>query len=154
MHYRRTQGITLIELLIGIAILGIIGAVAITSLSSLRGAQALKNSTASTVSVFHEARARTLASESASSYGVHIGTTELVLFQGAAYVAGNTGNKRVSLDDGVTISSISLAGGGTDVVFNRLTGGTNQNGTFVIVGTTPTAQKTITISKTGLISSN
>ena len=77
------------------------------------------------------------------------------MFVGNLYSAGHASNTVFSLNEGVEIVNISLAGGGSDVVFDRLTGETNQNGSFVIrLKSDNTASTTLTLYGTGIIETN
>lgn len=152
---RVEDGFLLIQMILALVIVGILATTIFVSLSSGREKQALANAVEETLSAFSEARSRTIAGENNTQYGVHIGSSSVTIFQGSSYSSGASTNRVVSLDNAVTITSISLSGGGSDVIFSRLTGDTTQYGTLVVKRSSTTAgQKTITIGKTGIASSN
>lgn len=149
------SGMTLIEILVVVAIAVILTGIATLSFYNFHSGQSLPNTVDEVTSLLNEARSRTLSGDSGLQYGVHIQSTSTILFSGAAYSSTSTTNKIILNDSMVVIASTTLQGGGTDIIFNKLTGETNQYGTFIIKNSaTAVGQKTITVSKTGLVSSN
>ncbi|MDD4989394.1 MAG: prepilin-type N-terminal cleavage/methylation domain-containing protein [Candidatus Pacebacteria bacterium] len=145
------KGFSILEFLVVIAIFAIIASLTFTSFASLRQSKNLDTEALSLLSLLEKARADTLGSQGASQYGVHFETTKAVLFIGAAYVSGNSSNITMTINPLMQISSISLTGGGSDIVFDRLSGKTAQSGTIILsLISTPTSLKTITIGTTGL----
>lgn len=134
-----SEGFTLIEILIVVAIIAVVTLVALASLSTLQRQVDITSSSQNIISVLHLARSKTLASEGANSYGVHFETSQYVLFTGTSYSSSDTNNKVYSLS-GVQISQINLAGGGSEVVFDRIQGTTSENGNIVLVSTTNASQ--------------
>ncbi len=150
-----SAGFALLQMIIVVVIIAVISTVVVYNLSAYRTSQALKNAEDDIASLLGQARAQTLSSQNSSQYGVHLQSTKAALFTGAAYSSGASTNKEIIFDTAVTLASISLSGGGADVVFNRLTGETSQYGTATVqLVSDSTKTKTITISKTGLISGN
>ncbi len=147
---RYNQGITAIELLVVMGIVLVIGAITVPSLVSFRKDQALQNTTNAIVSLLQEARAKTLASYNNTVYSVVVDTTSATLFTGTIYNAQEVTNKIVSYESPVVRQSITLSGGGSTIIFDRLKGTTAQHGTLV-VGITGGASKTITLSPSGVI---
>ncbi len=151
----KNAGIMLMELLIGVLIIIILSGVVAVSFSSYSREQALENSAGNVEALFSEARSRTMNGDGGLSYGVHLESTQVVLFSGDTYADGAPGNKVVSLDPSVEIDSISLSGDGSDVMFDPVTGNTEEDGTFVIqkIATTVGAQL-LTVTHAGQISSS
>lgn len=150
-----SRGFTLVELLITIAIILILAGLVVSNIGTFVQGQALNNGVDETIALINEARSRTLAGENGDEYGVHLQSDKAVLFVGPTYSSSASTNKVVTLDSSIVIGSISLGGGGSDVLFDRITGDTNNYGTYIVKkSSTTTGQKTITISKTGLVSTN
>lgn len=155
IFFQKNKGFTLIELLLGLVILAIVVTIISLSFSKLNSSQALEKSVASAASIFAEARAKTLSAADDSQYGVRIEESQLVLFKGASYSAVDPNNVPLVLNPAVATRNVSLAGGGTSVVFQRLTGATLQSGSFQIyLRAATTTFETITISATGLVEEN
>ncbi len=147
------KGFTLFEIIIGVAIIGVIAAVVAYPLSNFRRAQALRGGVEDLAAFIQESRSLTLSSRDSLQYGVHLETDRAVLFSGASYNAAAASNRTMYYPAGIT-ASWSLAGSGANVIFNRLTGETDHYGTITLSLSSPTVTKTITISKLGSVDSN
>ena len=149
------RGISVIEILIVIAVIGILVAIVVPNLTRFRNEQSLKNISADIVSLLNEARNNTISSVNSSQYGVYFESGRAVLFVGSTFTEPNSTNKELSFSSAVTIQSsggISLNGGGSTVVFSRISGDTSNYGTITIqLVSDSSRQKIITIGKTGLV---
>lgn len=147
----QNRGFTVLEILIAVAILVVLGALILSPFSKFRTSQILNSETENILSLITQARENTLSSADASQYGVHFENMRAVMFKGATYSASDSNNKPISISSQAQISTISLSGGGTDVVFQRLTGKTNQSGTVTLsLKSNPTKTRVIKIESTGL----
>lgn len=150
-----TTGFTLIEIVIALAIVATITLIVSGSFSTANNREALSKKTALVLSLLEQARAQTLSAKGGVVYGVHFETTKAVLFTGPTYSAGSATNVSEPLGSLVQISNIALAGGVSDVIFQKLTGQTSQSGTIVVIlSASSTQSKTITVSATGIASVN
>ncbi len=148
-HYN--QGFTLIEILVSVAVIVLLGSAGLVSFNTSRNVRDLTTGTQTVLSVFRLAQSKTLAGENDSSWGVHLTSSQIELFQGSAY-AGGSNIKAYALPSSLQITSISLNGGGSDVVFTRVTGETTQYGTFTVnVTAAPTNSTGITIDSSGKV---
>lgn len=136
------RGFSLVEI---IAVVGILSLLIGLSVAGYRTFE--KNVTLETVSqqiviVLDDARSRTVGSEGDSQYGVR--------FQNNTYTLLASPNEVHTLPEDVEFGSITLEGVGSDVMFNRISGTTDQPGAVVVrfVDRPETAQ-TITISAQG-----
>lgn len=129
---RRTQnaGFSLLEILMAISILILITAAASVSFTNSRNIRDLTTAGQNVVSTLRLAQSKTLAGENGSQWGVQIEADRVILFQGSSYTAGASGEEIVLLPPTIEIANISLAGGGTGVVFKRIEGTTDYSGTF------------------------
>lgn len=153
-----TKGVSFIEIVIVIAVIGILVAIVVPSLTLFRNEQALRNTTADIVSLLNEARTNTISSINSSQYGVYFESGRAVLFVGSTFTEPNATNKEVEFSNAVTIPSsggISLSGSGSSIVFSRISGDTSNYGTIIVQLVSDTSRsKTITIGKTGRVSTN
>ncbi len=150
---KNKQGFNAIELLVVLSIIALIVVIVLNIFIHVRKNQALVKDTEIIVEVLNEARSLTLSSKDSTNYGVHIASDKVTFFTGGTYSAGNSTNVVYPLNTTDTILTISLSGGGSDVIFNRLTGETSQNGTVVVSSPGISQSKTVTIYKTGVIES-
>ncbi len=123
----RRTGFTLVEIAVTISILVVIGTLALVSFIGSRNTRDLATAGQEIVSVLRKAQARALAGENNMTWGVHFDTTRAVLFRGPTY-AGSTLTETHLLPSSVTFYSVNLAGGGSDVIFSKITGSTEQPG--------------------------
>lgn len=147
------KGFTVVELLVVVAITAMIAAIVIASLNNFRERQVPKNSIGEIAGLLERARSLTLASKDETVYGVHLLTNGAYLFKGTIFSSSSVDNIFVPLDALVATRS-TLVGGGSKIVFDRLTGKTSQYGTIDIYLVSSTTQKrTITVHQTGIIES-
>jgi len=148
------KGITLIELLIVIAIIGILVAIVLPEFLRMKNVQILKSATEDVSSVLSKARSQTLSSLNSLQYGVHFETSSITIFSGDTYNQNDNSNQIINISSPAVISSILLTNGGADVYFNKLNGKPSKNGSITISIPENTLSKIITISPTGGISLN
>ncbi len=151
MYTKYKKGLSFIEVLLVIGVMALIAVIALSTFISFRKHSALAMDTDTVIGLLRQARNQTLSSKNSSAYGVHFTAPSVTLFTGSAYSAGAADNQTFVLSSTDTILTISLTGGGSDVVFQRLTGETGQNGTIVLSAPGIPETKTVTIYKTGLV---
>src|SRR3989338_6463803 len=118
------RGFTFIELLTALSIFLILAIMSVGVFFSFRPQNVLESDARRVESVLRLARTRTLSSLNSSNFGVHMEATQAVLFEGSTYDSGDPDNKVFTLAAANEVYDISLAGGGDDVVFDKLTGTT------------------------------
>lgn len=140
------KGISLVEIIIVIAITVIIAAIGVGVFRNFKIENQLNSEAAGVLSVIRLAQSKTIAGEAAQQWGVHFQSDRYVLFQvqGGVYGAGDPNNIVSLLNPQIQISVIALAGGGSDLIFNRLTGMTGQYGS-VQISSVSDASRTRTI---------
>ena len=125
------------------------------SFSTYGSSEAISKDQGRVVSVLEKARAMTLDSLNSSQYGVHFATSTVTIFTGVTYNNSDSSNIVTSLDPKVQFQDIFLSGGGNDIIFNRMSGETNEPGTTTLsLISATTTTRMITIYGTGLIQSN
>jgi len=155
MLYRQTKyhyGFTLIEILTVIATLGILTGVIAINFRNFQLNTNLNNETEKILNIAKLAQNKTLASENESNYGIHLESDSYTLFKGQTYSAGSMDNLYYILSPDTEIYEINLNGSGQNIIFNRVTGETSQNGSFKLklkLSNSPT--KTISILPSGHI---
>lgn len=132
------RGYTLIEIIISIGILALLGAIILVSFLTTRTVQDLTTSGQNVISVLREAQSKTIAGENNTPWGVHLEPQRFVLFNGTSYAAAISTTAH-PLPNNIQITNINLAGGGNDITFQRLSGTTNQYGTFNLTATNPSS---------------
>jgi|SRR3989338_5553248 len=142
------RGVTLLEILISVAIIAVVATMFVGVFGGWRAGGDLENARSNIIGLLKDARSRTLASESNTTYGVHFETEKAVLFKGALYSSSDPANENYNLPGSAQISNINL-GGAVDTVFTRLNGTTTASGTITIQSKRDQNTRLITIFATG-----
>lgn len=146
------KGFSLIEVIIVIAIFTVLFTITSTAFSRFNNNQALNRSVSEATSILDEARALTLASKNNTVYGVHFQSDKVILFTGQIFSDLDPDNKINIISSRVFISNIALLGGGNEIIFQRLTGKTEQNGTITLSLISDSSKsKIITVQVSGII---
>ena len=148
------RGITIIELLVVLAVLGIIISVVTPQFSKIRENQVLKSGVQDVLSSLDKARSQTLASLNSSEYGVRFEADKIIIFKGAGF-SSSSDNEIIDIITPASITNVAL--GCTppipcDIFFNRLSGSPSKTGTITV--STTSFSKIITIWATGVASVN
>lgn len=128
---KTSEGFTLIESILVAGIFAMVTASVFVSFLNSRNTHDLTTSRQSVISLLRLAQARTLAGADGSMWGVNLEQTQAVLFRGNSY-ASATYTEVFPLPQTIQIVNISLTGGGSDVIFKLLSGGTDQDGSFLL----------------------
>ncbi|MBP6904563.1 MAG: type II secretion system protein [Candidatus Pacebacteria bacterium] len=153
MHfpYTKQSGVSALELIVVVAVIGLLIAVVVIPLSSFRQQQALQNSTNAVVAVLQDARTKTLAAVGNTAYGVRIESDRIILFTGTTYSSGASTNEAVSLE--TPVSAAWSLGGGSTILFARLTGTASASGTITLSLPDGTS-RIVTVTSSGTITRN
>lgn len=154
MRNIRLRGFTALEILIVIAILGILLSVILPSFMNFRRSSLLNTDTMNLITLINRARLLSVSSKDDDQYGIHLESSKAVLFKGSVYSAGTTTNETHTFSTGLTLSSIAVNGGGSEVLFEKVTGATTQNATTTLLVTGTTSSTTVLILQTGVATIN
>jgi Tfp pilus assembly protein FimT len=158
-------GFSAIEIIIVIAIMAVLSSVVIAGFVFFGNNSNLNNDAEGFISALKLAQNKTVSSEAqggqASQYGVYINTltspNQYILFKGLSYANRDVSLDRVNyLSNSTEFYSINIAGGGLsgyEIVFNRLTGETQESGNISIRSKSDQSKnKTIYIATSGAVS--
>lgn len=148
----RRAGFTLVELMIVIAILAILTTVGAPFLANSVGKNELKTTAWEMADTLRRAQSQTMAGNGSTGWGVHFESTQYVFFQGATYNAADPDNITAPLSPSLSIDSIALNGGGTEVLFTSKKGVTGQYGDIQITDAGNNTVSTVTVTAAGVIS--
>jgi len=144
------KGFTLLETMMVVGLTLILATISISALSTFGNRSNHREAAHIILGVFEDAHARTLASQDDSVYGVHLETSQAVLFKGDTYTVGDPSNETYPLPSKASITNINL-GGSDDVVFERLSGSATPTGTVTVaLMSDATQSKILTIHESGL----
>lgn len=150
---RSPNGFTAIEILIVIAIIAVILATVIPSLMTFRRNSVLNTETQEVVTLANRARLLSVSSKNDQQFGVHFETGKAVLFQGATYTSGVPTNEERVFDPSITATTV-LSGGGSEVLFAKVTGEASKIATTTLLVNGTTSSTTVLILKTGVVTIN
>lgn len=148
------KGFTAIEILMVIAILGVLLAVILPSFTNFRRASLLNTDTMNLVTLINRARLLSISAKDDNQFGIHLESGKAVLFKGATYSAGASTNETHTFSTGLTLSSIAINGGGSEILFEKVTGAASQNATTTLLVTGTTSSTTVLILPTGIATIN
>lgn len=147
----KVRGLTAMELLVSLAIVGAVAYMGMTTLISFSNFQSIDKDADVVVSYVEKARNQTINAKDDDQYGIKFATSSITLFKGTAYSAGAGSNQVYAISNKVRISSIQLTGGATALYFMPITGKPNATGTVTFVlNSNASTTKTVTIYGSGL----
>lgn len=149
---------TLVELLVVISILILIAALSLPGLLSFDKETSLNNSFGEIVNALKLAQARALSSEGLSEWGVQFSlapSSKYTIFKGVDFDSRDTNYDEVfDLPSGIVFTSWNFSDGGDEIVFNQISGFTNQQGSVVLaIASNPVKSRSFFIDVFGAISS-
>lgn len=147
---QKTAGFTLLEIITAVAILLLLAAMTLFIFGDLRNYEALSRDTTGIISNLERARSLTLSGKNESRYGVHFDDPAVYLFEGTDYTESGE-IQEITLHGNVEIAEINIANSSSTVVFDRLKGSTENDGTVTLKNTDTEATSTVIINKTGII---
>jgi len=145
-----SKGFTFIEILVVIAIVGIITSISYATFRAVYRTSAVRAAVLSVADSLREARNNTLGAQADSVYGVRVSTSSVTQFRGSTYIAGATTNEVYVFEGGVTATG-TLVTNGTNIVFAHLSGLPSATGTITVQDSDQTSSTTLTIYGTGLV---
>lgn len=150
-------GFSTIELLIVIGIIGILAIVSLPNLVGRRSRVELDNTARQIAASLREAQSRSLAQESATSWGVHFENSTTTspfyaLFKGSYSSSTRVNYSRLPSSLGYATSSIPL-GAAKEVTFSQISGlASAATSTTIYLLTDATQSSTISVASSGAVS--
>lgn len=145
----KKKGISVIEILVVVAILGILTAISTGLFTSLANSQSLDKETETIVSFINKARNNAINSLELTQHGVIFASSTVRVFYGTNPATAPTSTTyNVSSKD--KIWNVTFGNGQSYLYFNKLTGKPNTSGTLQVRHSDNTS-KTIRIYATGFV---
>lgn len=141
----------MVEFILVVALIGILALIAAPYGSRFIGQNELDQRTLEAVDTLRRAQSSSMNGRGGEPWGVHFSSDSFTLFRGDSYNASDPDNETVNLPTRISVSSISLNGGGNDVIFTRVFGDTTNYGFVVFDDGETDKYNTITINQAGLI---
>ncbi len=148
MRHTCKSGFSVLEILVSIAILGLLTGISLVSFANFSRRDAVLASASAIGQALRDARARTLASVGGSQYGVKVDGDRFTFFQGATFSSSTPTNNTFMYPSGIRATT-SLS----TLVFERVTGNASASGTIsVYQSSASNVVKYVRIQTTGLVS--
>lgn len=151
---RSSKGFTIIELLIVITIMVIVVSSVLPMHSAFLNHNQEKTASWEIVDTLTRARMKAMTGHHDQHWGVHFNTNQFVLFQGNTFNPNNSNNEIHNLLGNLDLDSINLNGRGNEIIFEKITGYTNQYGSITLKNTNSGEAVKITVNETGRINNN
>lgn len=150
-------GFTTFELLMVMAVFGVIVAVTTIPLYSLQTRNALEDGLTGVVDVLRRAETQALSGHYGDRWGVHFSDADgcalpaknYHIFRGSSFTSATATIDTFALPTNVTITDVSV-GGGCDVTFSRFQGETASVGSITLTGV-DSATRTVMINAYGRV---
>lgn len=142
---KSVQGFTLPEILLSLAILGIIGGMTIPSYSTFMNRNELDIAATSIAQNLRRAQSLSQAGDGDTSWGVHIGVGSILVYKGASYVLRDS-----SFDENTSMPTTIVPSGLTEVNFGRVSGLPQTIGTFTLTSQANEIRN-VTINEKGMV---
>lgn len=152
----RSAGFTLVEVIISVLIIGTMAALVMNINSNFLTNINLDSKSDELIGMLRLSQSRAISGNGNSDWGVHLANPvgsihSFTLFKGSTYASRDVPSDiATSLPAGYTFSTINLSGSATDIIFQRGSGKTSQDGYVEIAGSN-SAMKRITINPRGVI---
>src|SRR3989344_3471197 len=124
------RGVTLLEVFLVVSIGVLMLVLSVYALLGFWEQRIVDADVENALSLLSRSRVDTIASRNNAVYGVHLENDRMVLYVGPNYDSGTTTNVTMMIHPALEIADIALFGGGSDVLYKKWSGGTDQFGTF------------------------
>jgi len=141
------KGITIVEILVSLSIIGIVAAISVSVFSRLANVTSLDRDVSIVLSYVSRARTEAIDSVDNLSHGVNFQANTVKIFSGTTLGASNV-EASYSLLSGASISATDLSNDTNSFYFNKLTGTPSATGTVTV--SLGALSKTILIYATGI----
>ncbi|MEK7545909.1 MAG: hypothetical protein AAB554_02420 [Patescibacteria group bacterium] len=150
-------GFSALELVLVVALFGVIVAVTTVPLYSFQTRNALEDGLTGVVDVIRRAETQALSGHFGDRWGVHFSetdgcalpTTKYHIFRGASFTSATDTLDTFDLPSNVTVTGVDV-GGGCDVTFTRFHGAAASTGSITLTGV-DSATRTVIINAYGRV---
>lgn len=139
-----SKGFTLLELLLSVAIIGLLAGLSLPVYRTLLSKNDLDITAAVTASSLQRAQTLSQAVDTDTTWGVNVQNNNIVIFKGASFAARDT-----TFDETFSVPVSISIGGTTEIVFAKLTGLPQTTGTVSL--SSESDSRSVTINAKGMV---
>lgn len=149
------NGFSLLEIIFVLSIMMLLFVGGTKAFTEMKNKRQLDDSVNRVENLLKEAKSMTTSAVGLYRYGVHFDADKATLFTGDDYLPESVDNKVLDLNNIAFISEISLNGGGQEIIFNKLTGETDQSGSLKVTLHSDSSKfRVISVSPLGVVEAN
>lgn len=120
------RGFTFIEIMVVVAIVLVLSAIAVASLSAMQERMVLNSAVNGLVFHLEESKSRSVAGVQGQPHGIYFGADYYVQFQGNEYDPNDSANTVYEIDPRLELST-DILNGEESIAFSRITGTTEES---------------------------
>ncbi len=135
---KSSAGFTLMEILISIAVLGLLAALAVANFGGTRTDKVLKITATNIAFALEEAKSNALAGKGGENHGLHISEDTFIVFSGNSYNASDPDNRPQTIDSQLMLTTTASS---EAIIFSRITGNVPAVSTTTISETADSSHK-------------
>lgn len=145
----KKKAFTLLELILVIALIGLLGAITVPFYQSMQITTQRKTLTSEIVSNLRQTKMKSVSAVDDQSWGMNIADNEIRVFRGADFE-----NRDQAYDEVLSVPpTITLGGSLNQIIFNKFSGLPNSSGTITVSDNSGQIQ-TISVSIQGIVDIN
>ncbi len=145
LKYKKNSGITLIEILLSVSVLGLLAGLATPVYQSFQVRNDLEVAKNTAVQSLRRAQVEAQSGVGDSPWGVYFGDGDITLFKGASFATRSAG-----FDEFFDVPASIVRTGLSEVVFSKLEGVPSATGTVTLTSNT-NETRNITINAKGMV---
>ena len=154
MSIHDAHGFTLMEIMIVVSISALLLLTSGVLFSTTIGRNQTENVAQDIVSTLRRSQWQSMNGHDDEVWGVHFESDAFTLFQGATYSVSHPENVVTDLPNDITISTVTINGGGTDIVFTSDFGDTDDYGSVLVEQGHSEEERTIVVNAVGMVDVN
>lgn len=145
--FQKNKGLTLIEIMLSLAIMGIIALFSVPVYQSFIAKNDIEIASQTISSTIRHAQISSMGMIGNSGWGIKIESGQIIMFRGASYAS-----REVSYDEFFSLPATITPSGISEIVFEKVTGFPSQTGSIIITSTNSDTRILILNSKGVIVS--
>ena len=146
----KQKGFSLLEIIIVMAVIGLLSAIVIPSFNGTKTSKVLKVTSTNIDAILEQVKGNALAGKDGLNQGIYFTSTGYTPFEGTSYASSNSKGATQTIDGALSITTTAPS---SNVIFSRISGNANAVSTTTIsITSTPSKKVDIVVGTLGDIS--